>query len=95
VKPWSVSTPIWMSVAVTPWAVAPEALPPWQMLFRDPKSPAVEVAAEDVVPDEAGADEELEVVLPPPARLQPTASRPATATAASVLFVSRKGTLPP
>jgi hypothetical protein len=96
VKPWSVSTPIWMSADVTPWSLAPEALPAWQTLFRLPKSPAVDAADEDAEPDDdAGADVVLEAVLPPPARLQPTASRPVTATAASVLIVSRNGTFPP
>src|SRR5262249_24584165 len=95
VKPWSVSTPIWMSVDVAPWAVAPDAVPAWQTLFSGPKSPAVDAAGDeaDAEPgDEAGAGEELEAVLPPPARLQPAASRPATATAARVLFIGRNGT---
>src|SRR6266700_1737299 len=55
VKPWSVSTPIWMSADVTPWPVAPEALPAWQTLFRLPKSPAVDAAGDEEPDDDAGA----------------------------------------
>jgi hypothetical protein len=92
VKPTSGSTPTEIELEVTPWSVAPDALPPWQTLASVPKSPAVEEPEEpDALDedDEAGAPE-LELVLVVPARLQPAARSPATAMAARVLVVCRK-----
>jgi hypothetical protein len=45
VKPTSVRTPTLIWLAVTPWSVAPEALPPWHTFLRLPKLPPVVWAA--------------------------------------------------
>jgi hypothetical protein len=75
-----------MELDVTPWSVAPEALPPWQTLASVPKSPAADDAGEDAEP---GADD-----APPPARLQPAAITAVTATAVST-FTAGRTTFPP
>src|SRR5215472_18597940 len=79
-----------MSVDVTPWSVAPVAVPPWQTPLSGPKSPAVDV--DDDEEDDDDEDEDVEDdVDDVAARLQPAASRLVTATAASIRAVSRNG----
>ena len=53
--PGSAVTPMWISVSVTPRAVAPDALPEPQTAFSEPKSPGAALGAADVDVLEAGA----------------------------------------
>jgi hypothetical protein len=80
-----------------PWSVAPVALPPWQTFVRLPKLlPAAEADCEDGADDEAGDEDDVELVadvLLDPARLQPPAITTVTAMAATVLIETLTGFL--
>src|SRR5215469_7675508 len=89
VKPMSLSTPTVIWLEVTPWSVAPAALPPWQTLFRLPKSPAAAVGVVDL----AGAGVLLELLEP--LREHPAASMAMAATAAMVLICGLTGSSKP
>jgi hypothetical protein len=97
VKPTSVSTPARIWLEVTPWSVAPVALPPWQASVTVPKAGPEAVDDVDPVPDEEVDDDaggELDAcVLVVPARLQPAASTAVTATAARALMAVLTGFL--
>jgi hypothetical protein len=97
VKPTSVSTPAMIWLEVTPWSVAPVALPPWQASVTVPKAGPVDAACEaDPVADEEADDAGAELdacVLVVPARLQPAASTAVTATAARALMAVLTGFL--
>src|SRR5215469_633952 len=57
VKPTSVRTPAVIWLEVTPWSVAPVALPPWQTLLRLPKlTPEAEADCDEDVEVEADVD---------------------------------------
>src|SRR6266700_8261203 len=83
VNPTSVSTPTVIWLEVTPWSVAPVALPGWQTSFRSPKLPGVVWTAAE--------GESVAVGLPlESARPQPAASRAAAArTAKAARFLVR------
>ena len=58
VKPTSVSTPAMIWLEVTPWSVAPVALPPWQASVTVPKAGPVDAAdVADPVADEEADDD--------------------------------------
>jgi len=85
----SLSTPTVIWLEVTPWSVAPAALPPWQTLFRLPKSPAAAVGVVDL----AGAGVLLELLEP--LREHPAASMAMAATAPMVLICGLTGSSKP
>jgi hypothetical protein len=84
-----------MEDEVTPWSVAPEALPPWQAFAtvpKEPPAPAATVPGVDAVAvAEACAEGADGALALGPTRLQPAANSAANDRAARVLTVTRTG----